>query len=511
VYLLILSISIVLRIANLGYSDFQGDEISAQNYLFGEQNFINFLFTRTKGPGQYIVTFITNLFFKNSAYNYFFLRVPFALAGILTLILVHRWLKKVYGKRCANYATFFLGFSGLLIAFSRIVQYQSFVILFSVFAVTNLRKFEEENPLKYLKLSSFFSAIALLFHYDALSFIIPICLFLLIKKQYIDFATYVELMGIILSLFYIPFMFTSNFSETLNYLLKSRIGGRFEFDSLFYSTKIFDIYHSKEYGFLLLFSCLLWLFNFQKTLALGLKIIFVISFYLVVNRVLYESFVSVLVCLSVLFSCSFLFIYIYNLWKQKEHSFHTLITLWFFVSFTAYGITFKKPLTHIYTFLTPLFILISVYLSKIKQKVILNGIFVIAGISSISFNYKAFIETTKEYPWTKKNYIFGKMPENLANGEHVMGIFGFTYNREWRAIEKDMNELRSTENVTTYSTNEKYRISKYYLQGFKYVEREKCQVFIHVKNPQSFDPTPPPKFYPLRQKEKYTIYEAKNL
>lgn len=47
VTILALLVGIFFRIYNLNYSEFQGDEVSAQNFLFGEQNFSNFLLTRT--------------------------------------------------------------------------------------------------------------------------------------------------------------------------------------------------------------------------------------------------------------------------------------------------------------------------------------------------------------------------------------------------------------------------------------------------------------------------------
>ena len=77
-----------------------------------------------------------------------------------------------------------MGLSGLLIAFSRIIQYQSFILLFSVVAIYNFWKFlESEKPINLIVLS-IVSGVGLLFHYDALSFIVPVMLILFSTKRY---------------------------------------------------------------------------------------------------------------------------------------------------------------------------------------------------------------------------------------------------------------------------------------------------------------------------------------
>ena len=51
-----------LRFANLGYSDFQGDEIKALLLPDSGQTISDFLLTQRKGPMQFFVTYILGIF-----------------------------------------------------------------------------------------------------------------------------------------------------------------------------------------------------------------------------------------------------------------------------------------------------------------------------------------------------------------------------------------------------------------------------------------------------------------
>jgi len=84
-----------------------------------------------KGPVQFIITYL--LKFINPNYdNQLLLRLPFALAGLFAVIYFYKFVRINFGKKIAFYSSLFFATNGLLVAFSRIVQYQSFVILFMI-------------------------------------------------------------------------------------------------------------------------------------------------------------------------------------------------------------------------------------------------------------------------------------------------------------------------------------------------------------------------------------------
>ena len=81
--------AVILRLFNLGYSDYQGDEIKAL-YLPGTgENFFSYLLDQRKGPVQFIITYF--LKFINPDYtNQLLMRMPFALAGILSVFFLYK-------------------------------------------------------------------------------------------------------------------------------------------------------------------------------------------------------------------------------------------------------------------------------------------------------------------------------------------------------------------------------------------------------------------------------------
>src|SRR3990167_5700638 len=104
------------RFVNLWYSEFQADEIEAVVSAP--------LLTQSKPPMQFILSgFIFNLA-KNSDNFEFFVRLPFFLAGFLVVIVLYKLLVKAFDKKVALLTTFLVSQSGLLIAFSRVAQYQ---------------------------------------------------------------------------------------------------------------------------------------------------------------------------------------------------------------------------------------------------------------------------------------------------------------------------------------------------------------------------------------------------
>ena len=123
------------------------------------------------------------------------------------------------------------------------------------------------------------------------------------------------------------------------------------------------------------------------------------------------------------------------------------------------------------------------------------------GLSATSFNYQAFVTATPEYPWNSKTYVFGRMSEALSSGEAIEGIFGFPYNRNWREIGSKVGDL----GVSIYSSNEKFRLTKYYLRDYTWDEND-YQVYIWVDRPQSLSRQERPPQAPLIDGSNYAIF-----
>ncbi|OGC47147.1 hypothetical protein A2886_00675 [candidate division WWE3 bacterium RIFCSPHIGHO2_01_FULL_42_13] len=503
---LILAVGVLFRLFNLGYSDFQGDEVVAQNYLWDERSFVTFLLTRTIGPGQFIISKIMNFFFLDSPRPEFYQRLPFALAGIALLIVAYTIIAKCFNKNAAIITTLLLATSGLLIAFARIVQYQTFVMLFSLLAIYTLHLYFQQRKEKFLNISAILSAVSLLFHYDSLSFILPIIFILAFTKSFRALFKYLIIVGAIAGSFYIPFILTPTFKTTFFFLLGERISSGTSHDSIFYSVKLLFIYHPKELLVLYGLGFLAVWIGFMKNASKLEKTSWLLTLALILLRFYLQASNPILIYSSTLILCLLILNFLMKMTKTIP-SFKNLIELWFLVSFTSYAVFMNLPLTHIYNFFIPLFILVGIEFTSLKstKKTLTAGVaalVLVVVVSALSFNFKAFIDTSPEYPWNSKSYIFGQMPRNVAGGEEVKGIFGFPYYRNW----KEIKGFIDTKGLSTYNSNEKYRLVKYYMKPHEWIYGD-VRYYIYIKLPQSLSKYEKPQEIPVLEGPTFAIYE----
>ena len=105
-FLIIITLTIILRVINLGYSDFQGDEIKALFLPDSGSSNIEFLLDQRKGPIQFVVTYLLK-FIDPTYTNQPLIRLPFAIAGILSVVYFYKLLQNLYNPKIAFYASFF--------------------------------------------------------------------------------------------------------------------------------------------------------------------------------------------------------------------------------------------------------------------------------------------------------------------------------------------------------------------------------------------------------------------
>lgn len=508
---ILLFVGVFFRIIKLSYSEFQGDEIDIQSFLFSNDNFWSFLLSKSKGPGQYLISYLIHIFTKDITNIEFNLRIPFAIAGILVLPFVFLLIKKIYSLKTAIFSLFLTGLSGLLIAFSRIAQYQSFILLFSCLAFYLFYNFIKLKDKKFLILCGLVCGVSLLFHYDSLAFILPILFSLIIMRKFKDLIYFLTAFIVVSLVFYVPFTLSPFFQQTLKYLWFVRVNSD-SGNSASETLTIFQLYHSKELLLLLVIGLVLFIFNKLKNSNIYLRFALLAFCISVISRVFstgqwLETFYYLSILLGVLY------VLIYTFSYSKNFGINESIELWFLISFVIYGVIIKFPLTHIYTFFLPFIFIISYEYSKFLNKTsyIVYILFLIVFVSSFSFNYMAFIETSEEYPWQEKDYIFGHMFSDVADRKQVKGVFGFPYNRGWHEIRKYVREDLK-ESVKTFKSNEKLSISSYYLNyGYSPISEDlyKPDVYIFVKRPQSLVNTIKVTGEPLKKGEDYAIY-AKN-
>ncbi|MDT8306950.1 MAG: glycosyltransferase family 39 protein, partial [Anaerolineae bacterium] len=226
----VLLLAAFLRVTLLGYKEFQGDEgivlQRAAAILLGDDAQ---LFRHQKGPVEILIPLATwrlnGLLHETTA------RLPFTFAGLLAIpaliVTARRWLP----LSAALVAGLFLAVNGFATAFSRIVQYQSFVLLWGVLSLYHADVYRQKRNPGDLVLAAAFLAGGLLAHYDAVLFA-PAVVWLLLPslarpEQRSRGAWGAALLTglLIAGSFYLPYALSPAFSGTSRYLLQERIGG----------------------------------------------------------------------------------------------------------------------------------------------------------------------------------------------------------------------------------------------------------------------------------------------
>lgn len=467
---LLVILGAILRFFNLGYSDYQGDEIKA--FLLPEpgQSVWNFLLTQRKGPMQFLITFIFKLI-DHGYDNQFLVRLPFALAGVVAIYFFYKFVKEHFGNRISLYATLFFLTNGFLIAFSRIVQYQSFVIMFMLGALYffTIASSKNEFHIKGVVWGFAFWAFSILSHYDGV-FIGPFVLYLLYnwwgvspfdkKKKIKVLALSMGVFALLLSAFYIPFVLSLT-KETLDYWggrLTGEVSGKISS-----STYLFSVYQP------------IYVIHFYKILA-GLGVLLTLITFLK-NKPKFKKHLDKLPVMTI--------------FNQKAL---IALLLWFLPSFIFYEKFVYIPGTHIYVYLIPLFIFLAfgAYLAENLIKGILGprigrSIFIYGMTLLFMFIYlqvfAIYVDNSVEYPWKEEKFFFWTFPK--PNAIYHLSMFGFPYYRNWEGIRDFVKaDSLSLEPVTAYSTNERKSLVRFYVPLEK--SSNKAGYYIYIKDPQSF-------------------------
>ena len=434
------AVTIWLRLVNLGYSDYQGDEIKALFLPTVGQGLMKFIFAQRKGPIQFFITYLIK-FLDPQYLNEFLVRLPFALAGILAVIIFYKLIDKHFGHKLALYSAFFMSANGLFVAFSRIAQYQSFVILFCILALYffTLAIKEKKWMILGLYLGMISWAISMLSHYDGV-FIAPFAFYLLFRwfKSFPGISIKTRLLhltlssllgaGVVLS-FYVPF-FISVSDKTKDYWLDRLEGGEGKISS---SIVTFKVYNPK----------------------------LVFYFY----------------CLLSAFS-------VYRIKKSW------IFIVWLLFPWIVFELIANIPGTHIYTYLIPLFIIMAfgidtiesilkkLFKPKFGSAISITGLVILFTFTSY-LSHIVFVDHSKEYPWENKKFLVWTLYK--PNVIFHLSMFGFPYYRHWEEIG---NFVTQGKNNGFYSTNERKSIARYFIPFSK--DTDSAGHFVFIKNPQTF-------------------------
>lgn len=232
---LILLLAAGLRLTNLGYAEFQGDEARAMLLAarLGESQDPSTLLWHKKGPLEVLLPAAA---LRLGDVRESSARLPFALAGLGVVLAGFALGRRLWGSRAALVTAGLLALDGYLVAFSRIVQYQSVVALCSVLAVWGAWRWysARQGGAVFLWLAAFFLGFGTWAHYEAVFAALPLA-YLVFRRARAErwsggewlrrLAGPLLLLAGVVALFYLPFLLHPQFAETLSYILKRRVGG----------------------------------------------------------------------------------------------------------------------------------------------------------------------------------------------------------------------------------------------------------------------------------------------
>jgi hypothetical protein len=225
----VLAAALGLRLANAGYKELQGDEgvimVRAAAVLTGDEEEI---FLHQKGPVEILLPLTT--WGLTGETNDFWARLPFAWAGLLGVGVMYVLGRRWGGDRVGIAAALLFAICGFGIAFSRIIQYQTLVMLWGGLALLAGLRYRQKGRALDLALAAVFLGGGLLAHYDAV-LVVPAAAWLVIGRardegcfRWREWAAAALIGAGILALFYVPFLLNPNFERTFAYLLQGRVG-----------------------------------------------------------------------------------------------------------------------------------------------------------------------------------------------------------------------------------------------------------------------------------------------
>jgi drug/metabolite transporter superfamily protein YnfA len=409
-----------MRLMHLDYSHFQGDEIKAL-YPPGAP-FPEYLFWQKKGPVQFLVTLAVGTL--TGGYVEWQTRLPFSLASLLAVYVVFRFVRDEFGRRPALFAAALVGSCGLIVAFGRIVQYQAFCMLFvlltAYFVSTALRR--SEPRLLHAGLVSY--AMALLTHYDALTFA-PALAWLLIRgarrrdhrpQRYLLHLGLASTAALcLLGLFYLPYMRQPAFPLVADYLL-SRVASGQGMGTFAATSELLSLY---------------------------------------------------LPPLSLIATIPFLVIGAIKAVRDGPAASGGAIVTWFATAFAFYMLLGGDPRSHVYNYILPGLILVALgidaAIGAAERRAAGRAASVAAWGAILLFaalTYYMVVDHTIEHPWDRKMVLGYELP-NLVS-RRVEGVFGFPYRR---GLDQVGALFRSGRLQGTFESNERDVMADYYFQA----------------------------------------------
>lgn len=451
---LLLGAAVALRFVDLGYSEFQGDEINAlcrASKFDGIVRFLGYLLSRRKGPIQYSLTCAYSL--VDPAFSSeFAVRLPFAIASLLAVICFFLVARRLFNLRVGIFAGALYATNGIFIGQARFAQYQSIVQLGTTAALMGfvLAIDDQRWRASGLYLGTAAAAVALLAHFDGVFALLP--------------------MAVLAVHWWIKYKDQPGF-DRLRWHIAGAVG--------LYVCLVLPFY--SEYALRLQsFQLEYWAARFRGAPT------DTVGFFRFFNPgpVAWMYLVATALAIS----------------RIRKSMGWQVALAWILPPLIFIEAIFSDSRASMYTYLLPLSLIAGIgfdslldWIEELSRRQLVRvvhagmlGLFIALAYVS----YSLVVDHTPEYPWQSKTVLGLR-----AKGGYLNGLFGVPYWRGWR----DMGAWLSASPLPgrVVATNEKLVIAQFYLPAgikYKYIWRDSLQdlpredgVFVLVINhPQSF-------------------------
>lgn len=420
--LAVLLLAVVLRLPFLGTAEFHGDEakvmLRAAGMLYGQEAV---LLLRDKGPAEILLT--AGPLALTGQINELIARLPFALAGMGMLIGSYLLAQRLFinQKQTAQHASLtgiiamsILALDGFLIAFTRMVQYQSIVMLMTVGALWCGWRFYEgaPHPRRYLVSAAALVAIGMLAHYDGIFALPPLAWLVLAggwrrgwrrSWQWITQLWLPFIVGIVLVFsFFLPFVLHERFRERGTTYLSWRLTD--QESAVLLNNNIIDYYQLLTFyntpyqihvlALVLVVAILIWIIRYVRPHLLGRSLAVLFAAGCMLLLIAPERLVLLNVNWAILF---FMLPLVVLALAPRTPPVLRILVIWFSVPFIAYAFLIAVPGTHFYTMLIPAALLISLAVVTLGQWFMARQIMI--GIAVLSVGGLALALIAAPYLW----------------------------------------------------------------------------------------------------------------
>ncbi|MGQ9502466.1 MAG: ArnT family glycosyltransferase [Anaerolineae bacterium] len=249
-------VAAAVRFIQLGYAEFHEDEVEVLNLAVRAGKGEGYaVFLHRKGPLQMLAPLA--FWLLTGHINEGLARLPFATASLLGVLTVAYLAFKVGNSKSGLIAGLLVAVNGYLVAFGRMVQYQSLVFWLVSLVVLCLWEVRRSGERTLLVPAALCMGTSLLAHFDAAVYL-PVIGYLVwqIEKRWpaVRYRLWISALiiaGALLS-FYVPYALDAQFPHTFNYLFENRVGTQWFYNNLATVGSLDRVYASRYHLPLLL-------------------------------------------------------------------------------------------------------------------------------------------------------------------------------------------------------------------------------------------------------------------